>query len=92
MAALYRALPDTQAASLAFAAADWAIERQLTHSGAFLEDLCPDEPSFNTGFIAEGVAAAWEIALAAQDEARANRYAAAWAAAAFNSSWFTPSL
>jgi orotate phosphoribosyltransferase/AMMECR1 domain-containing protein len=81
MAALYRALPDPEAACLAFAAADWALERQLTHSGAFLEDLCPDEPSFNTGFIAEGVAAAWEIALAARDTARATRYAAAWTAA-----------
>jgi len=81
MAALYRARPDPEAAALAFAAVDWALERQLTHSGAFLEDLSPDEPSFNTGFIAEGVAAAWEIALAAGDAARAARYGAAWAEA-----------
>jgi AMMECR1 domain-containing protein len=81
MAALYRGRHDPEAASLAYAAADWALERQLTHSGAFLEDLSPDEPSFNTGFIAEGVAAAWEIALAAGDTARAARYGAAWAAA-----------
>jgi hypothetical protein len=79
MAALHRVTADPAAAELALAATDWALERQLASTGAFLEDLSPDEPSFNTGFIAEGVAASWEIAIALRDAARAARYAAAWA-------------
>jgi len=78
MAAVHRILADPAAARLAFAATDWSIERQLASTGAFLEDLSPDEPSFNTGFIAEGVAAAWAIALRIGDAERAARYAAAW--------------
>jgi orotate phosphoribosyltransferase/AMMECR1 domain-containing protein len=81
MAALYRVTADRGAVELAFAATDWAIDRQLGSSGAFLEDLSPDEPSFNTGFIAEGVAASWEIAIAVGNVERAARYAAAWSAA-----------
>jgi hypothetical protein len=75
------ARPDSPAASLAFDAIDWAIERQLEKNGAFLEDLSPDEPSFNTGFIAEGVAAAWALALDQNDAARAQRYERSWRAA-----------
>jgi plasmid stability protein len=51
-------------------------------NGAFLEDLSPDEPSFNTGFIAEGVAASLAIALAVGDTERAARYAASVESAA----------
>ena len=78
MSAVHRVTGDPAAAELAFAATDWAIERQLASNGAFLEDLSPDEPSFNTGFIAEGVADSWEIAIAVHDNARAARYGAAW--------------
>jgi orotate phosphoribosyltransferase/AMMECR1 domain-containing protein len=78
MAAVHRITADPTAAQLAFAATDWSIERQLASTGAFLEDLSPDEPSFNTGFIAEGVAASWAIALRIGDTERAARYAASW--------------
>jgi orotate phosphoribosyltransferase/AMMECR1 domain-containing protein len=69
-------------AELAFAAADWALDRQLEKNGAFLEDLSPDEPSFNTGFVAEGVAAAWRAAVEQDDDARAARYQQSWRMAA----------
>ncbi|CAB3749173.1 hypothetical protein [Paraburkholderia humisilvae] len=78
MQAVHLVTADPAAAQLAFAATDWCIERQLTSTGAFLEDLSPDEPSFNTGFIAEGVAASWAIALETGDTSRASRYAASW--------------
>jgi hypothetical protein len=78
MAEVHRITADPAAAQLAFAATDWSIERQLVSTGAFLEDLSPDEPSFNTGFIAEGVAASWAIALRVGDTERAARYAASW--------------
>jgi orotate phosphoribosyltransferase/AMMECR1 domain-containing protein len=69
-------------AEIAFAAADWVGARQLEKNGAFLEELSPDEPSFNTGFVAEGVAGAWRAALARNEEARASRYAECWRKAA----------
>jgi hypothetical protein len=78
MAALHRVTADPAAAQLAFAVTDWSIERQLASTGAFLEDLSPDEPSFNTGFVAEGVAASWAIATRVGDAERVARYAAAW--------------
>jgi orotate phosphoribosyltransferase/AMMECR1 domain-containing protein len=78
MAALHRVTGDPAAAQLAFAATDWSIERQLATTGAFLEHLSPDEPSFNTGFIAEGVAASWALAIRTGDAERAARYATAW--------------
>jgi orotate phosphoribosyltransferase/AMMECR1 domain-containing protein len=61
-----------------FEAADWAIERQLEKNGAFLEDLSPDEPSFNTGFLAEGIAAAWAHALRVGNTEKAKRYERSW--------------
>jgi AMMECR1 domain-containing protein/orotate phosphoribosyltransferase len=61
-----------------YQAADWAIERQLEKNGAFLEDLSPDEPSFNTGFLAEGIGAAWAEALGADDADRAAKYEKSW--------------
>jgi orotate phosphoribosyltransferase len=69
---------DRDDASIAFSVADWVAERQLEKNGAFLEELSPDEPSFNTGFVAEGVAAAWRAALVQHDEARAGRYGECW--------------
>jgi orotate phosphoribosyltransferase/AMMECR1 domain-containing protein len=58
--------------------ADWVLDRQLEKNGAFLEDLSPTEPSFNTGFIAEGLAAAWKLALLRGEADRADRYGSAW--------------
>jgi AMMECR1 domain-containing protein len=80
--AVHRARGACPGRDLAFAAADWAIERQLRSNGAFLETLSPDEPSFNTGFIAEGIAAAWSLALASGETERARRYEEAWRRAA----------
>ncbi len=70
--------PVAGAREFIFEAAEWAIERQLEKNGAFLEDLSPDEPSFNTGFLAEGIAAAWTQALAAGDCDRAEKYQKSW--------------
>ena len=72
---------DASQAGLAFEVADWALDRQLAKNGAFLEELSPEEPSFNTGFIAEGVAAAWRTALRSGERGRARRYEASWRAA-----------
>lgn len=80
--AVQRARGTCAGRKLAFAVADWAIERQLSRSGAFLETLSPHEPSFNTGFIAEGVAAAWALAVAYGDIERARRYKSSWRNAA----------
>ena len=66
-----RSPPIPAIADHVFEVVDWAIDRQLTKNGAFLEDLSEKEPSFNTGFMAEGVAAAWAIALRVGDDARA---------------------
>lgn len=73
---------DVHDVEIAYAAADWVAERQLEKNGAFLEDLSPDEPSFNTGFVAEGVAGAWRAALVHNDKQRATRYDRCWRKAA----------
>jgi hypothetical protein len=78
MEAVHGMTSEPGAAALAFAVTDWSLDFQLESTGAFLEDLSPEEPSFNTGFIAEGVAASWSLALDAGDAARAGRYAASW--------------
>jgi orotate phosphoribosyltransferase len=77
-AAVSEVTRDQEDADIAFTAADWAADRQLDKSGAFLEDLSPDEPSFNTGFVAEGIAAAWHTALAYRDPVRVSRYQECW--------------
>ena len=69
---------DAEDAALVFRVADWLCERQLDANGAFLEELSINEPSFNTGFVAEGIAAAWRTALACRDAKRAGRYEASW--------------
>jgi AMMECR1 domain-containing protein/orotate phosphoribosyltransferase len=65
-------------ADLAYAVADWVGDRQLAKNGAFLEELSSNEPSFNAGFVAEGVAAAWCVAEERGDDIRARRYEACW--------------
>ncbi|HEY7813683.1 MAG TPA: hypothetical protein VIC62_10620, partial [Nakamurella sp.] len=76
--AVHARLADDDSAALVFEIADWAIDRQLDTTGAFLETLSPDEPSFNTGFIAEGIAAAWATALRVGDGGRVERYRRSW--------------
>jgi hypothetical protein len=80
--AIHRINPDPAVADHVFEIADWAVDRQLTKNGAFLEDLSEKEPSFNTGFIAEGMASAWAIARRAGDDGRAERYEDSWRRAA----------
>ena len=72
---------DPAPALLAFEVADWATERQLVKNGAFLEEMSRAEPSFNTGFVAEGIAAAWRIAVRRRERGRARRYEDSWRAA-----------
>ncbi len=81
-AAVHRLTNDPDDARMAYLAADWMAERQLEKNGAFLEDLSRDEPSFNTGFMAEGIVGAWRCALRLEDEPRAARYANSWRKAA----------
>jgi orotate phosphoribosyltransferase len=76
--AVHRTSSDPAQAAFALQLADWAIERQVRATGAFLEDLSPDEPSFNTGFIGEGVAAAWAVAARTGDSERVERYRQSW--------------
>ncbi|MGI8744788.1 MAG: hypothetical protein ACR2NN_19895 [Bryobacteraceae bacterium] len=71
---IYAQTRDREQALFVFEAVDWAIDRQLEERGAFLEDLSPDEPSFNTGFIAESITAAWWLAIEERDSASAARF------------------
>ena len=73
---------DPADAEVCFAAASWACERQLEHSGAFLETMSPDEPSFNAGFIAEGIAGAWRAAVKRSEHDRVRTYEHCWTRAA----------
>jgi orotate phosphoribosyltransferase/AMMECR1 domain-containing protein len=79
--AVYRHRRGEDQRAFVFELADWACARQVETTGAFLEELSPDEPSFNTGFIAEGIAAAWATAVLAGDAGRAARYRSSWEAA-----------
>jgi orotate phosphoribosyltransferase/AMMECR1 domain-containing protein len=76
--ALHQLSADPKDAALVFRVADWLCERQLNANGAFLEELSLNEPSFNTGFVAEGIAAAWRTALACRDTKRCARYETSW--------------
>lgn len=68
-------------AELVFEVADWAIARQLEGNGAFLDDLGGLKAGFTSGFIAEGMAAAWRLASERHDRARTERYRRSWHAA-----------
>ncbi len=80
--AVDRVAPSAEIAEYADEIAAWAIERQLDKNGAFLEDLSEKEPSFNTGFVAEGIAAAWAIATRASATDRAAACEGSWRRAA----------
>ena len=83
--AVHRISGDPDQAAFVLQLADWAIDRQVRATGAFLEDLSPDEPSFNTGFIGEGVAAAWAVAARIGDSVRGPRVTASRGCAATHS-------
>jgi orotate phosphoribosyltransferase len=57
--------------------ADFALDRQLRASGAFLTDYTA-EPSFHTACVLEGIVTAWEYALERGDAPRAQRARDAW--------------
>jgi orotate phosphoribosyltransferase/AMMECR1 domain-containing protein len=77
-AAAWRLTGDTDQARFVFEVADWAVDRQVARTGAFLEDLSYRDPSFNTGFVAEGIAAAWRVATDCGDAQRQARYRRSW--------------
>ena len=81
LAAVFRATADEGYLDGALEVADACLPRQVAATGAFLTDLSPGGPSFHTAFVAEGIADAWELALACGDDARAARYEASWWAA-----------
>ena len=66
------------AVDFVFEMADWAIRSQLDSNGAFLTDLALVEPGFHTAYVAEGVAAAWRLALCGGYRKRADHYAGSW--------------
>jgi len=77
-AAVYTLMSHPDYAGFVFEMADWAMDWQIESSGAFLTDLRPSEPSVLTAFLAEGIAAAWALALDLGDKARARRYDQSW--------------
>ncbi|MGE0495107.1 MAG: AMMECR1 domain-containing protein [Vulcanimicrobiota bacterium] len=54
--------PRPEYAEFVFAMADWALDYQEESTGGFMTGLHPDGPSFHTGFVAEGLCAAWRLA------------------------------
>jgi hypothetical protein len=65
-------------ASFVFDIADWALNYQLDHNGAFLTNLDATGPSFHTACISEAVAAAWALAENVRDWRRARAYGDSW--------------
>jgi orotate phosphoribosyltransferase len=74
-AAMHALTNDPEHAAFVFEMADWAADRQLERTGAFITELSPTGPSFHAAFLAEGMAAAWGLAQRTGDAARARRYA-----------------
>jgi orotate phosphoribosyltransferase/AMMECR1 domain-containing protein len=74
-AAIHALTNDPEHAAFVFEMADWAADRQLERTGAFITELSPTGPSFHAAFLAEGMAAAWLLAQRTGDAARAMRYA-----------------
>jgi orotate phosphoribosyltransferase/AMMECR1 domain-containing protein len=75
---VYRLTANPNHSAFVFELADWALGWQLEKSGAFVTDLWPSGPSFHTAFIAEGIAAAWDLAKSVGDEERAEKYGCSW--------------
>ena len=63
------------AAEFVFEIADWMVSQQLRVDGSYLVDLGSRAPTVLTGFVAEGIGAAWRLADDLGDRARARRYA-----------------
>ncbi len=80
-AAAYRLEPSLDTAQIAFRVVDWALPYQQASSGGFINGEQPDSPGCTTAVYLEGVAAALELAVAAGDRERADRYRAACLAA-----------
>jgi orotate phosphoribosyltransferase len=74
-AAIHNLTGDPEHADFVFEMADWALDWQHERTGAFISDLSPTGPSFHTGFLAEGIAAAWMLAIRLGDRGRTARYA-----------------
>jgi orotate phosphoribosyltransferase/AMMECR1 domain-containing protein len=74
-AAIHNLTGDPEHADFVFEIADWALDWQHERTGAFISDLSPTGPSFHTGFLTEGIAAAWMLALRLGDRERIARYA-----------------
>ncbi|MDT7743003.1 MAG: hypothetical protein QOE59_2081 [Actinomycetota bacterium] len=62
------------AAEFVFEIADWMVSQQLRVDGSYLVDLGSRAPTVLTGFVAEGVGAAWRLAEDLGDRDRARRY------------------
>ena len=70
---------DPRFGEFAFELVDWAVERQVQATGAFVvEGLEPERASFLTACVLEGVADAWACARRAGELERAERYGASW--------------
>lgn len=63
------------AAEFVFEIADWMVSQQLRVDGSYLVDLGSRAPTVLTGFVAEGVGAAWRLADDLGERSRARRYA-----------------
>jgi hypothetical protein len=74
-AAIHKFTGDPEHADFVFEIADWALDWQHERTGTFISDLSPTGPSFHTGFLTEGIAAAWMLAIRLRDGDRAARYA-----------------
>jgi AMMECR1 domain-containing protein/orotate phosphoribosyltransferase len=72
-AALHETSGDREHADLALEIADWALPRQHEKTGSFLCDLEPAGFTFHTGFLCEGMAAAWKVARSLGDAERTER-------------------
>jgi hypothetical protein len=71
---------ENSSARFVFEMLDWALDRQL-QDGSFLVGLGVTGPSFQTGYIAESVAAGWRLAQHLNDFQRVERYGASWKSA-----------
>ncbi|MDP8982184.1 MAG: AMMECR1 domain-containing protein [Acidobacteriota bacterium] len=73
-AAWWRLRGDAEFAGFVFEIADWILEFQQAHTGAFLTDHQPDAPGYTTAVYLEAIAAAANTASGIGDMARYRRY------------------
>jgi orotate phosphoribosyltransferase/AMMECR1 domain-containing protein len=65
---------DSRFAIFVFEIADWLLGYQQEKTGAFINDHQPDTPGYTTAVYLEGIAAALEVAVLMNDEARVKTY------------------